>query len=104
MNPFTTDHPMNSEPSPAARRWEKRLWRGFLIVMIGYHGYLLLLGPLYALNGHGAFNFIPIPVREACMLPAAPVMMIPGLRSSYDYYLTWWYDDPNAPDRETGWR
>ena len=73
-------------------------------MIIGYPGYLLLLGPLYALNGHGAFNFIPLPVREACMLPATPVMLIPGLRSSYDDYLTWWYEDPNAPDRETGWR
>lgn len=94
---------MDADPSPATRKLQRRVWRAFLILVIGYPVYLLLLGPLYALNGHGYFNFIPLPIREACVLPITPVMMIPGLRSSYDDYLTWWYDDPTAPDRETGW-
>ena len=95
---------MMKEPSPASLRFRRRLLKGLLFIVLGYPLYLLLLGPLYALNGHGVFNFFPQPVREAFMLPAAPVYMIPGLRSSSDDYLTWWYDDPNTADRETGWR
>jgi hypothetical protein len=104
MNVFATDHPMWQEPSPAFLRLQKRLLRVFVIVLIGYPLYLLLLGPLYALNGHGAFNYLPKQMREAFMLPAAPVYAVPGLRGSYDDYLNWWYDDPNAVPPETGWR
>jgi hypothetical protein len=104
VNIFTTDHPMMSEPSPAFLRLQRRLWKGFLILAIGYPVYLILLGSLYSLNGHGVFNFLPQPMREAFMLPAAPVYVVPGLRSSYDDYLNWWYVDPNAADRETGWQ
>ncbi len=103
MNVFTTDHPMVRELSPAVLRLKKRLLKGFLIALLCYPLYLLLLGPLYALNGHGAFNFLPQSLQEAFMLPAAPIYAVPGLRSSYDDYLNWWHDDPNSPDRETGW-
>ncbi len=103
MNVFTTDHPLIAEPSPALLRWQRRVLRGFVVVLAGYPLYLLLLGPFWALEGRGVFNFIPEPVRRVCYVPSTPIWIIPHLRGRYADYLDWWYLDPEAADRETGW-
>ena len=59
MNVFATDHPMVSEASPALLRFQKRLLRGLLIVLLAYPLYLALLGPLWALDGRGTLDFVP---------------------------------------------
>jgi hypothetical protein len=103
MNVFTTEHPMMSESSPAVLRLQRRLLRGFLVVLLGYLLYLLFLGPFWALDGRGILNFIPARVRQVCYLPSCPVWAIPHLRGRYADYFDWWYLDPSAADRETGW-
>ena len=103
MNVFATDHPMVSEPSPALVHFQRRLLRGFWFVAVGYPLYLLMIGPYWALEGSGALDFIPRPVREVCYLPTAPIWGIPHVRGRFQDYLEWWYLDPNGADRETGW-
>src|SRR4051812_13258923 len=103
MNIFTTDHPMVLEPSAFRRRVQRWLSLGVLFSALSYPVYLFLLGPLYAATGSGLFDFLPQSVRDAWFAPAAPVYCVPGVRNLYDDYLAWWYNDPNAPDRETGW-
>jgi hypothetical protein len=103
MKVFTTDHPLVSKPSPALLRLQRRLLRGFWAVLVGYPLYLLLVGPYSALNGTGRLDFLPQAVRDAPFYPAAPVYLVPGLRSTYDDHLHWWYRDPNEADPETGW-
>ena len=94
---------MMRPPSAVFLRWQRRLLRASLVLLIGYPVYLLLLGPYSALNGTDRLNFLPQQIREALFLPAAPVYLIPGLRSTYDDYLHRWYRDPNEADPETGW-
>ena len=86
---------MVREPSPALLRLQRRLLKGFLLLVVGYPLYLLLLGPFCAL-GEGVFDFVPQRALIALILPAAPVCMIPGLRSSSEDYLTWWHDAQNT--------
>ena len=80
------------------------LLRGFLTVSLGYPLYLLLLGPFWALDGPGLLDSAPERVRQLCYLPSAPVWLVPHLPGRYADYFDWWYLDPNAADRETGWR
>jgi hypothetical protein len=97
MNVFTTDHPMTSQPSrefPRLRKW-------FIRMVLSYPLYLLLLGPLYALDGRGFLGFLPESWRTASFLPVAPVTLALGPRSFYFRYLDWWYEDTNAS--ETTW-
>jgi hypothetical protein len=103
MNVFTTDHPMMSEPSPALLRLRRRLLKGFVVGLLGYPLYLLLLGPFWGLDGRGVLDFFPVGIRDVCYMPCGPIWMIPHLRGRYADYLDWWYLDPNAADRETGW-
>jgi len=100
MNPFSTDHPMMTEPSGLARRVQRRL----LVVAAGYFVYILLLGPLFALDGHGYLSFVPESIGTAVVLPAAPVARVPGLRRIFRDYLDWWYHDPNDPYSSPDWR
>jgi hypothetical protein len=66
MNVFATDHPLMREPSPALLRFQKRLLRGFLAILIGYPICLLFLGPYSAIIGTGRFDFLPqVTVRGA---------------------------------------
>ncbi len=76
MNPFTTDHPMMSEPSALAGCVRRRL----LAVAAGYFVYIMLLGPFFALEGNGYLGSVPEPVGLAVLLPTKPVFLIPGLR------------------------
>jgi len=99
MNVFTTEHPMESEPFRLSRRM--RRWLVFLVLV--YPVYLLLIGPFWALDGRGCLEFIPDRVRRIFYAPAYPVAFVPHLRGRYADYMDWWYLDPNAADRETGW-
>ena len=66
--------------------------------VVAYPAYLLLLGPYYALEAHGYFDFAPEHIRTAFFYPAAPFYLVMGPNNPYDDYLTWWYDDPNAAE------
>ena len=46
MNVFTTDHPLTSDASPLFLRLQRRVVKGFFVVLASYPLYLLLLGPL----------------------------------------------------------
>ena len=94
---------MTRDPSPAALRFQKRLLKGFFIVLLSYPICLLLVGPYWALEGRGALNCIPEGIRSVGYLPMGLVWLIPHARGRYQDYLDWWYLDPNAADRETGW-
>lgn len=100
MNPFSTDHPMMSEPPALDRRVQRRL----LCLAAGYFVYVLLLGPLFALDGHGYLNLVPKPVSRAIVLPALPVARVPVLRQIFRDYLDWWYHDPNDPYSSPDWK
>ena|ERR1022692_4607447 len=100
MNPFTTDHPLMTEPSAFSRRVQRWL----LLAVISYVLYLLLLGPLVALAGKGYLNFVPESVGRAFLLPAAPVAGVPGIRNILRDYLDWWYHDPSDPYSSPDWR
>jgi hypothetical protein len=97
MNVFTTDHPLMSEPF----RFSRRVRRWLLFSVLAYPVYLVLLGPIYALDGRGYFAFVPERVRTAFYCPAAPFYLVLGPYNPYDDYLTLWYDDPNVA--ETTW-
>ena len=99
MNIFTTDHPMVREPS----RFQRLAFRWCVAIVLSYSLYLLGLGPFYALDGHGLLDFAPSRIRNWCFYPAWPVYQFVGTRHLYHDYLTGWSNDPNAPDRETGW-
>jgi hypothetical protein len=99
MNLFTTDHPITSEPGRLSRR--ARRWLVFAV--FAYPGYLLLLGPIWAVDGRGYLDFIPEGARKVCYTPAGLVIAVPHLRGRYADYMDWCYLDPNAADRETGW-
>jgi hypothetical protein len=99
MNVFTTDHPLASEPFRLSRRVKR--WLAFLILV--YPAYLLSLGPFWALDGRGCLEFIPDGVHRICYAPVYPICLIPHVRGRYADYMDWWYLDPNAADRETGW-
>jgi len=100
MNPFTTDHPMMTEPSA----FVLRVQRWLLFGMIGYLLYIIGLGPFFALGGNGYLNFVPESVGRAFLLPAAPVASVPGIRNILRDYLDWWYHDPNDPYSSPDWR
>ncbi len=97
MNVFATDHPLASEPF----RFSKRVRRWLLFSLLAYPVYLLLLGPLHALDGHGFFAFAPQRVREIFYLPALPLYAAFGPYNLYDRYLSVWWQDPN--EAETTW-
>jgi hypothetical protein len=99
MNVFTTEHPLASEPFRLSRR--ARRWLVFALLI--YPVYLLLLGPFWALDGRGVLSFVPERVRLVCYAPTWPIWFVPHLRGRYADYMDWWYLDPNAADRETGW-
>ena len=92
MNVFTTDHPMVKDPSPAAVRFQKRLF----MLVLGYVGYLLALGPFFALAENGDLEFVPTPIVDAAFVPVMPVALVPGIRDGYVSYLGWWYDPQNT--------
>ena len=99
MNVFVTEHPLTSQPfhlSRRARRW-------LVFALLAYPAFLLLLGPFWALDGRGVFGFMPERVRLICYAPTYPIWFVPHLRGSYADYMDWWYLDPTAADRETGW-
>ena len=97
MNVFVTDHPLTSEPYRFGWRGLRRL----LFAALVWPAYLLLLGPFYALDGRGYFDFLPDGVRTVFYVPAIPFYEVFGPNNPYDDYLTFWYDDPNAA--ETTW-
>ena len=99
MNPFTTDHPMMTEPSVFARRVQRRL----LFAVIWYFVYIILLGPYFALEGNGYLNWVPESAGRALFLPAAPVAGVPGIRMVIRDYLDWWYQYPNDPYSSPEW-
>lgn len=80
MNVFATDHPLVSEPFGLGKRG-RRCW---LFSLLAYTGYLLLLGPFYALDGHGYFAFAPQRVRVTFYLPAEPFYVAFGPYNFYD--------------------
>ena len=90
---------MMSEPSALARRVQRRLLCG----AAAYFVYILLLGPFFALDGHGYLNFVPERVGSAFVLPAAPVAQVPGVRRLFRDYLDWWYHDPDYPYGSPDW-
>ena len=92
MNVFTTDHALDSEPLG----FSKRVRRFSLFSVLAYPVYLLLLGPLYALDSHGHLAFAPEPVRLIFYLPAAPVYAAFGPYNLYDDYLSLWNEEHNA--------
>ena len=100
MIPFTTDHPMMTEPSAFSRRVQRWL----LWAVINYGLYLLLLGPLVALAGNGYLNWVPESAGRALFLPAAPVAVVPGLQKVFRNYFDWWYHDPSDPYSSPDWR
>jgi hypothetical protein len=99
MNIFTTDHPMQGEPVRLSRKAKRRL----VFLLLAYPAYLLLLGPFWALENHHLLDSVPERVRLICYAPTRPIWFVPHLRGRYADYLEWWYCDPDAPDRETGW-
>jgi len=99
MNPFVTDHPMMTEPSARSRRVQRRLF----LALTGYFAYLLLLGPIFALDGNGFFK-LPESAVSALGVLAAPVVRTPVLRAAFACYLDWWYHNPNDPCSGPDWR
>ena len=99
MNVFTTDHPITA----GSFRVSRRVRRWLVVVLLAYPAYLLLVGPFWALDGRGHLDFIREPVRQVCYAPTCPIWLVPHLRGRYADYIDWWYLDPNAADRETGW-
>src|SRR6266699_5462554 len=97
MNIFATEHPINSK----LFRIPKRIRRFLILAVLSYPLYLLLLGTFYAIDGRGGLNFASERVRNFLYFPAAPIYAVFGPHNFYDDYLTFWYDDPNAP--ETTW-
>lgn len=76
----------------------RRVRRWLLLLALAYPAYLLFLGPFYALDGRGCFDFAPACIRTAFYFPCAPFYWTMGSHNPYDDYLTWWYDDPNAAE------
>ena len=99
MSVFTAAHPMASKSFRFSRRM--RQWLFFLL--LAYPAYSLSLGTFWALDGRGLLDFVPERVRQICYAPTYPVWLVPHLRGIYADYFDWWYLDPNAADRETGW-
>ena len=99
MNVFATDHPMASEPSAFARRLQRRLLRA----AAGYLLYAFSLGPMSFLAGQGVLDFIPEPIARAFLLPAQPLVALPGTRALLRNYLDWWYHDPCDPYSSPDW-
>jgi hypothetical protein len=94
VNVFETDHPMISK----AGRTFPRQARGAVLVILAYPVWLLLLGPLWALDGRGFIDFIPSRLRGMVYLSAYPVFRSHSLSGLYEAYMNWWYDDPNAAE------
>ena len=91
---------MMSEPSAFARRVQRRL----LFSVIGYFLYVFLLGPLCALGDFGILDVVPESVGRAILLPARPIILVPGIATLYRNYMDWWYHDPNDPYSSSDWR
>ena len=86
----------------AATVTKARSWRFYLgASLIGYVGYLLLMGPYLRLLDSGDLDSMPRPAQDAIFVPAWPVYQVPVVRSIYDGYLTHW-SDPGF-DMPTGW-
>ena len=81
----------------------QRTMRYLMVVAGVYLLYLVMLGPFWALDGRGHLDVVPIVFRNAIWWPAMPVYAVPGLRHVHADYIDWWYLDPNAADRPTGW-
>ncbi len=92
MNPFCTDHPMTLLESS---RLTRRVQRCSLTLIGAYSVYILLLGPLFALDGQGYLQFVPEPVKTAIALPTVPFVQVRALRLLLWDYLNWWYRDPD---------
>jgi len=71
--------------------------------VVSYPAYLLLVGPF----GFWMAVVIWISYRRLSVRFATPPPVqsgwFPHLRGRYADYIDWWYLDPNAADRETGW-
>lgn len=94
MNVFVAEHPMSAaqaRPHPRLRRW-------LLASLLVYPVWLLLLGPIWALDGRGVINFVPWSTRRIVYLPAVPIFHSPSLSPLYERYIDWWYEDPDAPE------
>ena len=91
---------MMTEPSPFVRRAR----RCFLYAVVGYFFYLPLLGPLVALAGRGYLDCLPTIIGRVLFLPAAPLLLTPGLRELARDYFDWWYHDPADPYSSPDWR
>ena len=92
MNIFTTDHPLAAEPSPCLRRFGKRVLQVMLLVTL----YLLLLGPLGALD-RNSYLRLSEPVAFAIWVPSWWIWRVPVLREGYWWYLDWWYHEEAMP-------
>jgi hypothetical protein len=94
MNVFVAEHPMTTSqarPHPRLRRW----LIGSLLV---YPIWLILLGPVWGLDGRGALGFVPSRVRWIVYSPAAPIFRSRWISPLYESYVNWWYEDPNASE------
>src|SRR5437870_3861598 len=94
MNVFATEHPMVSGQA----RPHPRLRRRLLLCLCVYPAWLLLLGPSWALDGRGAFDFLPWSIRRIVYLPSVPVFYSKSLSPIYESYTNWWYADPDEAE------
>ena len=84
-----------TEPAVASRaRFSPQIKRRLKIGAIAYFSYLLLLGPLGAMLGHGYLDFLPNRLVQLIGLPAFPVFSTPLVRVPLVEYMDWWYPDP----------
>src|SRR5260221_205344 len=90
MNVFAAEHPMAS----GHVRKRPRIRRFLIVCLCAYPLWLLLLGPLWGLDGRGAFNFVPWSIRRIVYLPALPIFYSRSLSPIYENYMNWWYADP----------
>lgn len=66
--------------------------------MLVYPIWLLLLGPFWALDGRGAMDLIPLSLRRMIYLPATPFFYCDSLFPTFEAYVNWWYQNPNAAE------
>jgi len=94
MNVFAAEHPMTA----GQPRHHPRLRRWVLLILLVYPIWLLLLGPFWALDGRGLFDFVPWNVRKIVYLPAVPIFHSQLLSPVFEGYIDWWYQNPDAPE------
>jgi hypothetical protein len=92
MNVFVAEHPIVSKQG----RHYPRLKRWLLVCLSAYPAWVLLLGPLWALDGRGAFDSLPWSIRRIPYLPAVPLFYSQSFSPIYEGYMNWWYSDPDA--------